>query len=233
MKKRILTSIALLVVFSAISISSFAQQGRFKGTVKYELEWEGDYPPGVPTEMEIKVYDNKSSFTNILSMGEPVITNSDANLIYSMYDFSTIPVDGVTGKWYYRNKVENEELEKNTYTFLDETKEIAGMTAKKVEVKYEDKDGKEVEEIIWASDEIGPKIDLLFYTGLKAMPFQFDLDAGDFKITFTVKEITKGKVKSAEMLIPTGYDEVSVEELQDIFETLMEALGGGGGDDDF
>ena len=55
--------------------------------------------------------------------------------------FSQVPVEGVTGKWYIKDKMDPKELENNTYDVTSETKEIAGKTTKKVNVTMKSEDG--------------------------------------------------------------------------------------------
>ena len=110
MKKTIL-SICLVLTIGLFASQVFAQQGKFKGTIKYTLNWEGEVPQGVPTSFEVKVYDQKATFKNVLSMfQEPTIINSEAKIVYSLFDFSQIPVEGATGKWYVKSKVDDQEI---------------------------------------------------------------------------------------------------------------------------
>ena len=75
-------------------------------------------------------------------------------------------------------------------------------------------------------------MDMYFYPGLKGVPFEFPVELEKYKITFTVSEIIEGKVKEADMLLPTGYEETSQEEFTEIINTIFEAFGGGQGGDD-
>ncbi len=231
MKKAIL-SICLVVVLGLFGSQVYAQQGKFKGVIKYTLNWEGEVPPGVPTSFEVKVYEQKTSFNSVLSMfQEPTITNSEIKVVYSMFDFSQIPVEGATGKWYIKSKVEDSDIAKNKYDFTSETKTIAGKNTKKVNVTFKSDDGTEKKETIWVCDEIGPNMDMYFYPGLKGFPFEFPVEVEKFKINFVVSEIIEGKVKEADMLLPTGYEEVSQEEFTEIISLIIEAFGGGQSDD--
>ncbi|MDD3667324.1 MAG: hypothetical protein PHY75_01070 [Bacteroidales bacterium] len=232
MKKTIL-SICLVLTIGLFASQVFAQQGKFKGTFKYTLNWEGEVPQGVPTSFEVKVYEQKATFKNVLSMfQEPTIINSEAKIVYSLFDFSQIPVEGATGKWYVKSKVDDQDIAKNTYEFTSETKVIAGKNTKKVNVTFKSEDGTEKKETIWVCDEIGPNMDMYFYPGLKGVPFEFPVELEKYKITFTVSEIIEGKVKEADMLLPTGYEETSQEEFTEIINTIFEAFGGGQGGDD-
>lgn len=231
MKKLIIT-ICLVLTIGLFSSQIYAQQGKFKGIVKYSLTWEGEVPPGAPTTLEIKIFEQQTAFDDIFS-GSKVLTNATTGTSYSMFDFSQVPVEGVTGKWYIKDKLEPKDLENNTYDITSETKEIAGKKVKKVNVTFKSEDGTEKKEVIWMCDEMGPDQDLRFYPGLKGMPFEFPVDIEKYKITFKVSEIIEGgKVEKADMLLPTGFEEVTVEEFQEIIAILMEAMGGAKGGDD-
>ncbi|MFA6368469.1 MAG: hypothetical protein WCS10_06115 [Bacteroidales bacterium] len=230
--KKLIVTISLVLTIGLFCSQVYAQQGKFKGIVKYTLTWEGEaVPPGAPTTLEIKVFENQTAFDDIFS-GSKVITNSTSGISYSMFDFSQVPVEGVTGKWYIKDKLEPKDLENNTYKISSETKEIAGKKVKKVDVTFKSEDGTEKNEVIWICDEMGPEQDLRFYPGLKGMPFEFPVDIEKYKITFKVSEIIEGgKVEKADMLLPTGFEEVTIEEFQEIIATLMEAYGGGSDSD--
>ena len=230
--KKLFVSICLVLTLGLFSSQTYAQQGKFKGIVKYNLIWEGEVPPGAPTSLSISVYENQTAFDDMFS-GSKVITNAKTGISYSMFDFSQVPVEGVTGKWYIKDKIEPKDLESTTYDITTETKEIAGKQVKKVNVTFKKEDGSEKKETIWMCDAMGPEQDLKFYPGLKGMPFEFPVDLDKYKITFKVSEIIEGgKIEKADMLLPTGFEEVTIEEFQEIIAILMEAMGGGGQGDD-
>ena len=60
MKKHIF--LLTLLVLSVFSIQVNAQQGKWAGTIKYQLTWTGDIPAEaqLPTEWETKVFENKT-----------------------------------------------------------------------------------------------------------------------------------------------------------------------------
>lgn len=227
--KKLIVSICLVLTIGLFSSQMFAQQGKFKGIVKYALTWEGEVPQGAPTTYEMKVYEQQTAFLDLF-LNVNVITNATTGSYYTLFDFSQIPIEGVTGKWYIKSTVEPKDLENTTYDITNETKEIAGKTVKKVNVTFKEKDGTEKKEVIWMSDQFGPSQDLRFYPGLKGMPFEFPVEIEKYKINFKVSEIIEGgKVEKADMLLPTGYEEVTMEEFQEIIKILNEATGGGKG----
>jgi hypothetical protein len=209
-----------------------AQQGKWKGTVKYKLSYEGAVSPQAPTEYEIKVFENKTKFIDMFSSGATVITNATAKSVTFMWDFSQVPVDGVQGKWYMRKKVTDEDFAKSTFTFTGNTKTLAGKTVKEVNVVTKNDDGEEDKETIWVCDEVGPAMDLAFYDGLKAMPFEFTMEfkQAGVVIKFEASELKEGGVKDTDLMLETGYTEQTEDEIEELFKLLMKAYGGG--DDD-
>ncbi|MDR1005655.1 MAG: hypothetical protein LBL74_02165 [Bacteroidales bacterium] len=224
--------LAITCVF-LLSLSANAQQGKWIGTVKYKLTYDGAVSPQAPSEFEVKVYENKAKFTDMFASGATVIANAAAKTLTMMWDFSQVPVDGVNGKWYMREKVADSVIAKTTYTFTGNTKQLAGKNVKEVVSVSKNDDGTEEKETIWACDEIGPTMNLFFYTGLKAMPFEFKVEMKEAGITinFTASEVIDGKVKDTDLMLESDYEEQSQEEIEEIFNALIKAMGGGGEDD--
>jgi hypothetical protein len=230
--KKLIVSICLMLAIGLFASQLYAQQGQFKGIVKYTLTWEGDVPQGVPTTFEVKVFEQQSAFNDMFA-GCKVLTNANNGISYALFDFSQVPLEGATGKWYIKDKLEPKDAEKVKYEVTSETKEIAGKKVKKVNVTFKEEDGTEKKEEIWMCDEIGPKQDLRFYPGLPGMAFEFPVDLDKYKIVFKVIEIIEGgKVEKADMLLPTGYEEVTMEEFQEIISIIVKEYGGGQESDD-
>jgi hypothetical protein len=98
------------------------------------------------------------------------------------------------------------------------------MTAKKMIRHQYDEDGVDHPVEMWYSDEIGPKINVLF-SGIKGMPLQCTMDAGEGRaITYTATEVVKGKVKEADFLLPDGYETLSEEDMETLGTELQEEL---------
>mgnify|MGYP000307976845 FL=1 len=236
MKKRVFLLALLFVGFMNLVN---AQQGKWAGTVKYQLSWTGEIPKGVqlPTEWETKVFENKTktmSFSWAMMLGLPATELTDAakKTITYTCDFSMIPVDELNGKWFIKKKITDADFAEISYKETGNTKEMAGKKVKEIICTSKDKDGADVTETIWACDEIGPMMDLMYYPGLKAMPFEFKIDLDDkISCQFTVSELTEGKVKNTELIMEAGYDELTEEEF---LEKLKSVSGGEeSGDEDF
>ena len=227
-KKFAIIGVALLVLL--FTAQSFAQYGKFRGTVKYKIEWQGEVSPQAPTTYEVKVWENSCSMQDISFPLASMLSNASVPMAWILIDFSMIPVEGVQGKWYIRSSKEKiaEEQEKVKYTYTGEKKEIAGIACEKVHVTAQSEDGTVKEEDIWTSVDFGPETDLTLYTGLKGMPFQYHMEISEnLSGTFTAEEIIEGNVKETDVLLPTDYEEITQEDFMDIMSTLQEAMGGG------
>jgi hypothetical protein len=220
----------MVCAFLFMTLSVQAQQGKWIGTVKYKLTYEGAVSPQAPTEYEVKVYENKTKFMDMFRYSTN-ISNAASKTVTYMWDFSQVPVDGVQGKWYMREKMDD-MIAKCSYVFTGNTKTIAGKNVKEVNVTFVKDDGEDEKETIWACDEIGPVMDLSAYPGLKAMPFAYTMELKEqgIVIKYEVMELIQDKVKDTDVMLEAGYDEVTEEEIGEIFKTLMEAIGGGGDD---
>lgn len=234
MKKRVFLLALLFVGFMNLVN---AQQGKWAGTVKYQLSWTGEIPEGaqLPTEWETKVFENKTktmSFSWAMMLGLPATELTDAakKTITYTFDFSMIPVDELNGKWFIKKKITDADFAEISYKETGNTKEMAGKKVKEIICTSKDKDGADVTETIWACDEIGPMMDLMYYPGLKAMPFEFKIDLNDkISCQFTVSGLTEGKVKNTELIMEAGYDELTEDEF---LEKLKSVSGGEGSEDE-
>ncbi|MBO7277723.1 MAG: hypothetical protein J6U84_07165 [Bacteroidales bacterium] len=228
MKKHIFL-FALLV--SAFTFSLQAQQGKWAGTIKYQLTWTGDVPQGIPSEYEVKVFEEKTKYMD-MTMGAVVITDAQKKNVTLMFDFSQIPLEDVSGKWYIREKVADSAFALVTYNFTGKTKEMAGKTAHEVVATFKNAEGVEETETFWACKDLGPTVEMTNYPGLQAMPFEYTVQyAETLSCTFTAVEVIEGKVKKTDLLLETGYEELTMEEFQEKIQILQEAMGGGAEED--
>lgn len=244
MKKIIMLAVAMM-----FTLGGMVAQNSFKGIVKYQVESTGAVSIDLPEEVrnaEIKVSGN-DMFTKspifCSGMTEAILvqnltTTSCQNLSQLLgylrsQDFE-FTYQG-TGKIMVKstNKesdfdsidIKDEEPGHFYYEYVDgETKVIAGFTAKKMIRHQFDDEGVDHQMEMWYSDEIGPKINVLF-GGIKGMPLQCTMDAGeDRAITYTATEILNGKVKEADFLLPYGYETLTDEEMETLGTELNDAI---------
>lgn len=236
--KKLVLSIGVLALIVMAGFSAMAQQGKWAGLVKYKLTWTGNVPQGVPEEWEVKVFENLAGQVDLSTMGlGKSIANANNNVVMTLFDFSMIPdegpYEGMSGKWYVKSKITEEKLKemlKDTkYEYTGKKKEIAGLQCEEVLAIFKDAEGEEVKETIYVTKEIGPKMDLTTYPGLDAFPMEYPLKFSDaLSVTFTASELLKGKVKDTDLMLESGYEEISEEDLGDMLRVLF----GGGGEDE-
>lgn len=242
--KKIFAIAAAVLMMGGIAVA----QNSFKGIVKYKVESTGQVAMTIPEEAataEIKVSgddmftksaifaggmtecvlvqnltmtrcDNYSQLLSYLRSQDFEFTyQGDGKLLlkneFKASDFDSVDiVDTEAGHYYFE--------------YVNETKQIAGVTAKKMIRHQYDEEGVDHPREMWYSDEIGPKLNVLF-GGIKGMPLQCTVDAGEGKaITYTATEVVKGKVKEADFLLPDGYEVLSESDLETLGTELQEAI---------
>ncbi len=243
--KKILTLAAAVLM----TLSGVMAQNTFKGIVKYKVESTGEVAIDLPEEVraaEIKVSGNDmftksaifcsgmteailvqnltSTSCQNLGMLLGYLRSQDIELTYQgsgkilvkstakESDFDSVDIkDEEPGHFYYEY-------------VAGETKQIAGYTAKKMVRHQFDDEGTDHQMTMWYSDEIGPKINILF-GGIKGMPLECTVEAGEGKaITYTATEIVNGKVKEADFLLPDGYETLSEEEMETLGTEIQDAM---------
>ena len=231
-----LTRIVVFAIIAFSTVTAFAQkkEKRFSGTVTFGIESVGKTPIPIPadmTEVSIKLLDNRGIYNN-----ETTIING--NIIYQMQDLTQLQMYiqqmgadfDYAGPWKFYTKTEIKQSfidslfigGKYTITYLDETKEIQGVTAKKAVVIREEEDGDAKETEVWYVENMGPEYDLNFVPGLKGFPLEFTQALNEESaVKYTAKGISSKKIKEAEFLLPAGYDELSAEKLLDFQEKLQ------------
>lgn len=235
-----LTRIIVFAVIAFSTLTTFAQkkEKKFIGTVTYTVESVGATPiPVHSPEQTAKIFNERVSLNdgNILINGR---------ILYQVVDLSQVQLaanqlgigDYYTGPWkgYIKNELTQGTLdslftENYKIEYLDETKDIAGVTAKKAKViNVNENDGTTKENEVWYSENMGPEYDIAYISGLKGFPLEFTIFVSeDSALKMTAKEITKKKLKEAEFLLPAGYDEITPEQLkvlQEVIEELMESM---------
>ena len=234
MKKIALTLVAFLMATTAL----FAQNN-FEGIVKFEVKSVGEVDvPLKPEEQEIQVfvYRHKAYVGNEqskkLTIGRKlsiVLDLSQAIDYLKANDVWDSEYEG-SGKVAVTNELEQKDIDSLTipctegfyFEYLDgETKEIMGYQAKKTRMHLFGEDGKDNPIDIWYTSEIGPEFDMLLCTGLHGFPLEFAQSAGDGKILqYKVVDITKGKVRNTDFMLPEGYDIIT----DDAFSKLMKDI---------
>lgn len=240
----------LILVVMIVSVFAVNAQNTFKGIVKYKVVSSGEVAFQVPADAataEIKVNGEKLFTKSAIFMDSPF---SECILINGLnvtkcenYGQLLNYLRDNGGEFTYQG--DGKILMKHTYTqgdadsvsipdtepghfyleYVDgETKEIAGVTAKKVIRHAYDSEGNDHPVEMWYTDEIGPQYNFLFM-GIKGMPLMCKQDIGEGKaVTYTATEVVKGKVKDADFLLPDGYQLLTPEDLEVLGTEIQEEL---------
>ncbi len=243
--KKIFAFAAVLLMAGGLSFA----QNSFKGIVKYKVESTGQVAMTIPEEAataDIKVdgdnlFTKSAIFMNAMGQECVLVNNlrytSCMNLSqligYLRSQGSEFTYQG-DGKLLIKNEYKESDFDSVTipdtepghfyYEYVDgETQTIAGMNAKKVIRHRYDDEGADHPMVMWYSDEMGPKINILF-GGIKGMPLECTIDAGEGRaITYTATEIVTGKVKEVDFLLPDGYETLTDEEMELLGTELRDA----------
>ncbi|MBP5677196.1 MAG: hypothetical protein J6W88_01720 [Bacteroidales bacterium] len=249
-----------MAAVALLACGGLTAQNTFKGIVKYSVESTGAVAIDLPAEVrvaEIKVSGNKMyTKSYIFTQGLECFVNDMKQT--TCVDYSGL-IAYVTGNGCeFENYTGNgkmlmvQEYKASDFDSLEivdrepghgyfeyvagETKQIAGMTAKKLVSHSFDDEGKESTMEMWYTDEVGPKVNVLF-GGIKGMPIEVTMKVGeDQAITYTATEFVSGKVKDTDFILPDGYSKLSDEEMEAFRTDLKEAREMGclpsGGDDE-
>ena len=238
-----------LAVVLMLATGSMLAQNTFKGVVKYKVESTGQVAMTIPEEAataEIKVsgddmYTKSAIFAGgltecvlVQNLKQTMCMDYSQLLSYLRSQDFEFTYEG-NGKLLMKHEYKASDFDSVDipdtepghfyYEYINgETKQIAGVTAKKLVRHTYDEEGEDHPMIMWYSDEIGPQINVLF-GGIKGMPLECTMDQGEGRaITYTATEVQKGKVKEADFLLPDGYETLSEEELSTLGEELQEAI---------
>ena len=232
-----------------MTVGGVMAQNTFKGVVKYKVESTGEVAIDIPEDWrtaEIKVSGDDMFTKSPIFCGQM----SDAILVQNLKTSACQNLSQLLGALRARDfeftyegsgkiLVKN-EAKASDFDIVDipdtepghfyyeyvpsETKQIAGYTAKKMIRHMYDDEGVDHPMVMWYSDEIGPKINILF-GGIKGMPLECTMDQGEGRaITYTATEIIKGKVKETDFLLPDGYDTLSEEEMETLGTEIQDAI---------
>lgn len=219
------TIIILFAIIMSVPTLVLAQKkGKvFTGTIEYELKYEGMDPAQeaqMPKAITTIIKENKSK--TILDAGMyamNTITDGDNETVL-------IYLDIMGQKMAYKQTKEEidkaqEEGIKPTVKLIDETKEIAGYTAKKAEITVIDEETLEENvTVIWYTNEIGVSSKANFanqHEGVDGFPLETISKGNDVTQIMTATSVKKGRVKATEFLLPSDAKEMTLEEFKEMF----------------
>lgn len=214
--KRFLLSIALTVI-TAVSANAQLTEGH----VQYKIDVSSDNP-----EMEMAISMMQGSTLDLYFSGDKSRTEMSMG---AMMKISTITnaesedvlmlMSGMVGKKAVKSnlsEMEAEGTEKPEYDveLTDETKKIEGYVCKKAILTDEEDN----EMIFWYTEEIAvnKKGQTYLNSDVPGFPMEFELNQGEMIMSMVVTEF-EDKLKDDsvfDIVIPEGYDEMTMEELK-------------------
>ena len=234
--KKTLTLLALL----AITATMLTAQNKFVGIVTYSLESVGEVDvPLQNKSFQIFVYQDKAYLGNEQSKqivnGRKMYVTMDLSQYINYFQSQDVwesEYEG-SGKIIVTHEMTQEELDSITIPdtkgmYIEyvggETREIQGFKAQKAKYHIFNEEGVDKGFDVWYTTEIGPEYDFVLCTGLKGFPLEFVQSSGDGKaVQYKVSELTKGKVKDTDFMLPDGYDMLTEESFSALMKNIKEA----------
>ena len=212
--KKFLTIFILSQISNLISHISFAQNP-FEGKITYSISYN-NLPPEMeqmksmlPSESVLYLKGNMSRTEQNMGMGGTQVVISDSKNKTGM-----VLIDGMGGKFFIKvSKSEIEKSEKENpgpkFSYVNETKKIAGYNCSRAEAKFE---GMEEMLAIYFTEEI-PADKSTQFKGLKGFPLEYETASEGFKMTISVKSVSRQPLSDALFKVPDGYKETTMEEI--------------------
>lgn len=217
--------VLLSVAIAFISLTGFTpdkpkKSEYFEGYIKYKITYEGrelsaSEKAQMPSEMTMYYKEGQSRQEMVTAMGT-IVTISDSETKETV-----MLIDMMGSKIAIKStKEDNEkalaEMEDPEINYIEETKDVAGYTCKKTEVKtdqgqitaYVTEDLK-VKNANWNS-----------YKNLKGVMLEYTANSKqdeDLTLVFTATEVKSSKVKKTMFVVPSDFQVVSPEEAKTMF----------------
>lgn len=226
MKKFNLLLLAVVMIFA----TTVSAQKPFSGKIKYKTTITGTDDPSITSqtipETEILILGNQSKSVSLQQFGSITsISNGDSKTVNVIYEFNGF------GKFYMTMTdslfKEQQKFISYKYDYLDETKQIAGYTCKKVICTQTNLETDEEKVInMYVSTEISNNDLLNFdqFAGLVGFPMSIETSYSEelpgAMVQVEVTEVDKtAKIKTLDFLLPADAEYVKDE------KDLMKKLG--------
>ncbi len=222
--KKLSTTLIILISAIVLSTNAFAGGDGFSGVVVYNITYpEGELDPQMasmmPKTMKMKIKGDKSRTEISMGMGSTIaIFDGEANTGVTLMDIMgqkfamKLSSDDITK--------ELEEQGDVDINVTSETKEIAGYTCVKAIVTVTD--GKEkTEMVVYFTKELGnggfnynnnPA-----FKDIEGVMLEYTLKEEKISMTMTAISVDKKKVADSEFEIPEGYNEITEDDLKNMF----------------
>jgi hypothetical protein len=215
----------LLMVCLVISTGQVKAGGdEFNGIIVYNISFgDTDMDPQMaammPKTMKMKMRGESSRMEMSMGMGSTIV-------VFNGKDKSGFTLMDMMGQK-YAMKMTPEELEEEIEETPDvdinitgETKEIAGYECKKAIVTLKESDSKDMEMIVYFTDELGSGMmnyNNPIYKDVQGMMMEYSINENDMEMKFSAISVTKKKIGDEEFEIPEGYNVMSMSDFENMF----------------
>lgn len=208
---------AIVMLSGAFSVQAASP---FKGTITYKITYtdskmDAAQQAMMPQFMKVLVNGNKARLEMTVSgISQTFIIDADAKS-------TTILLDMMGQKVALKPNKDNVKAEgrEPIIEIKDEVKEIAGYSCKKAEIHFGDSKSKEEPIIVYYSEALGTN--KFFYDNeyrnLPGIPMEFLFKLQGMSMYLTALNVEKGKVSNKDFEIPSGYSEMTPEQLRQLF----------------
>lgn len=240
--------ILLVAAIACLSVTTLFAQNKFRGSVVYTVTSSGEKNFEIPDQIktaEIKVFDSKAfTSSQIFFIGNPFASNilidgrkqyicMDLSQLFMYFSANDVELDYKgSSKILVTDEITQAQIDSLTIPvtegyyieYKDETKTIAGKTAKKAIIHAFSEDGEDHPSTFWYCEEMGPEVNAIF-NGIKGMALEYSMDLSEGRqITLTATEIKEGKVKEVDLLLPDGFESLTNEQYTSLFNQIQEEL---------
>ncbi|MGB0916095.1 MAG: DUF4412 domain-containing protein [Flavobacteriales bacterium] len=211
------------LVAIAITLPTLAQK-KFEGSITFGLEYK-DLPAEMaameamlPDEMTTRVKGDKTRMEQSMGMGMSQVTITDMKKKSGMLlmDMMGKKMAVEMSKDELDKMDKKDKSKKPEFKYVDGTKEVAGYKCKRALVTME---GIGEMELYYTEDI--PSGASTQFEGLKGFPLEYTMDAGQFKIKMTAKEVKSEKLDKSLFEIPEGFQKMTFEEFQKSMGGMM------------
>ena len=224
----------------AITVATIFAQNKFAGIVTYSLESIGEVDvPLKNKSFQIFIYQDNAytgneQAKNIVN-GRKVYSILDLSQYISYFQANDVWESDYEGSGKIITSHEMTQSELDSITIPDtkgmyieyisgETRDILGYKALKAKYHIFNEEGVDKGFDVWYTTEIGPEYDFMLCQGLKGFPLEFVQNMGEGKIlSYKASEISKGKVKETDFMLPDGYDMLTEEAYISLMKDIQEA----------
>lgn len=215
----------IVIAFFTMAMAGNAVAKEFKGIITYKISYSGtdldeQTKAMLPKMMIYKIKDNLArTEMDLGAMGKQIqIINGDEKIVYSLFDMMGQKMCvKMTEEEINEEMADESNVKVEQY---DETKEIAGYECKKAVINVESDDGTKTSFIVYYTDELGGSalnFDNPMFKEIDGVLMEFEMEQGQMTMKLEAVSVKKENVPDSEFVVPDGYQELTKEQMQNMF----------------